>query len=215
MAMKTLLVTALCAIFGAVATAFIPSPVDRASTVLQAYSDPKTLPGVLLPLGFFDPLGFTNGASIDTVKRYREAELIHGRVSMLAVVGFLVGEQVTGYNPIFNREITGPAITHLKQLPVEVLAAMVIVIGTIEIDRAVVGFVEPDRASFPGLLRKSYEPGNVGFDPLCFRPKKPRELLVMQTKEISNGRLAMLAAAGIMLQEVVDGKGIVEHLQSM
>jgi hypothetical protein len=35
----------------------------------------------------------------------------------------------------------------------------------------------------------------------------------MQTKELQNGRLAMLAAAGFMAQELADGKGIFEHLQ--
>jgi hypothetical protein len=34
----------------------------------------------------------------------------------------------------------------------------------------------------------------------------------MQTKELQNGRLAMLAAAGFMAQELADGKGIFEHL---
>eukprot|EP00594_Rhizosolenia_setigera_P016948 CAMPEP_0178954354 /NCGR_PEP_ID=MMETSP0789-20121207/8938_1 /TAXON_ID=3005 /ORGANISM="Rhizosolenia setigera, Strain CCMP 1694" /LENGTH=37 /DNA_ID= /DNA_START= /DNA_END= /DNA_ORIENTATION= len=37
----------------------------------------------------------------------------------------------------------------------------------------------------------------------------------MQTKELQHGRLAMLAAAGFLAQEAVDGKGIIEHLQSM
>jgi len=36
----------------------------------------------------------------------------------------------------------------------------------------------------------------------------------MQTKELQNGRLAMLAAAGFLAQELVDGKGIVEHFSS-
>jgi uncharacterized protein YacL len=39
-------------------------------------------------------------------------------------------------------------------------------------------------------------------------------LKVIQTKELQNGRLAMLATAGFMAQELVDGKGILEHLQS-
>ena len=204
----------VCAILG-VAEAFAPSRTPTSSstsTSLKAYSDPKSLPGAILPLGFFDPLGFSD-CDIDTLKRYREAEIVHGRAGMLAVVGILVGEQVTGWNTLFNKEISGPAITHLKQLPVEVLALMVIIIGTIEIDRANVGFVEPDRAPFPGVLRKTYEPGNVGFDPLGLKPRRGSELYIMQTKEIQNGRLAMLAAAGMMAQETVDGQGILEHLQ--
>ena len=33
-----------------------------------------------------------------------------------------------------------------------------------------------------------------------------------RTKELQNGRLAMLAVAGIISQELIDGKGVWEHL---
>ncbi len=48
----------------------------------------------------------------------------------------------------------------------------------------------------PGLLREEYYPGDIGFDPLGLRPSDPAEA----TKELQNGRLAMLAAAGFMAQ---------------
>ena len=35
------------------------------------------LPGSLAPVGEFDPLGFTEGADLDKIKSYREAELQH------------------------------------------------------------------------------------------------------------------------------------------
>ena len=73
--------------------------------------------GALDPVGLFDPLGFAEKADDNTLKRYREAELTHGRVAMLAVVGFLVGEQVEGSSFLFDSQITGPAITHLAQVP--------------------------------------------------------------------------------------------------
>lgn len=34
----------------------------------------------------------------------------------------------------------------------------------------------------------------------------------MQAKEISNGRLAMIGTAGMLFQELVNGKGILENL---
>ena len=42
-------------------------------------------------------------------------------------------------------------------------------------------------------------------------PASEEEIIVMQTKELQHGRLAMLATAGMMAQELVDQKGIVEH----
>merc|ERR1711966_522467 len=44
------------------------------------------------------------------------------------------------------------------------------------------------------------------------RPDDQEELDIMITKELQHGRLAMLAAAGFLAQEAVDGKGILEHL---
>ena len=58
-------------------------------------------------------------------------------------------------------------------------------------------------------------PGDLKFDPLGLMPEDAEEFAIMQTKELQNGRLAMLAAAGFLAQEAVDGKGIIEHLQSM
>merc|ERR1712048_1515810 len=49
-------------------------------------------------------------------------------------------------------------------------------------------------------------PGDLGFDPLGLKPKKAEDLKVMQAKELNNGRLAMLASAGIIAQELVTGK---------
>lgn len=35
-----------------------------------------------------------------------------------------------------------------------------------------------------------------------------------RTKELNNGRLAMLAVAGFIAQEKIDGLGIIEHLRA-
>ena len=79
--------------------------------------------------------------------------------------------------------------------------------------RAEIGWVEPKNVPFdqPGQLRTEYIPGDIGFDPLNLRPEDPSEFDELATKELQNGRLAMLAAAGFMAQELADKKGIVEH----
>jgi Chlorophyll A-B binding protein len=166
-------------------------------------------------VGFFDPLGLAAKADANTLKRYREAELTHGRVAMLAAVGFLVGEQVEGSSFLFDAQITGPAITHLAQVPAPFWVLLTIAIGASEQKRATIGWVDPKDVPVdqPGLLRADYTPGDLGFDPLGLKPADPEEFKIMQTKELQNGRLAMLAAAGFMAQELTDGKGILEHFQ--
>ena len=59
-------------------------------------------------------------------------------------------------------------------------------------------------------LRDSYYPGDVGFDPLGLKPTDPKEFAEMQTKELQNGRLAMLGVAGMCAQELVNHKTIME-----
>ena len=67
-------------------------------------TDAKTLPGISQPFPeMFDPLNLLNNAtSIQEVRRWREAEITHGRVAMLASVGWLVGEYVADKNLLVN-----------------------------------------------------------------------------------------------------------------
>ena len=132
---------------------------------------------------------------------------------MLAAVGFLAGEAVEGSSFLFDAQVSGPAITHLSQVPVPFWMLLTICIGAAEQKRATIGWVEPENVPFdqPGLLRDGYTPGDIGFDPLGLKPTDPEEFELLQTKELQNGRLAMIAAAGFMAQELADGKGIIEH----
>mmetsp|Transcript_2379 Transcript_2379/g.3329 ORF Transcript_2379/g.3329 Transcript_2379/m.3329 type:complete len:211 (-) Transcript_2379:99-731(-) len=196
------------------ASAFGPFAPKKAAAPAAPVFTAESLPGVIEPTGFFDPLDFAAKADENTLRRYREAEVQHGRVGMLAVVGFLVGEKVEGTSFLWDASIKGPAITHLAQVPAEFWALLAIAIGAAETKRAEVGWVEPENVPFdqPGLLRDEYYPGDIGFDPLGLKPEDDAEFNEMVTKELQHGRLAMLAAAGCIAQELTDGKGIVEHL---
>ena len=66
-----------------------------------------------------------------------------------------------------------------------------------------------------GSLKSAYLPGDLKFDPLGLKPEGEEEFFIMQTKGLQHGRLVMLAAAGFLTQEAVDGKGIIEHFQSL
>merc|ERR1712238_196405 len=45
--------------------------------------------------------------------------------------------------------------------------------------------------------------GDIGFDPLGLKPSDAKEFADIQTKELQNGRLAMLAAIGMIVQEQI------------
>jgi len=199
------------------ASAFGPFSKAPAASFQPATALIDTLPGALAPVGFFDPLGFAAKATDGTVARYREAELAHGRVAMLAVIGFLVGEKVEGSSFLFDAQISGPAITHITQVPDGFWPVIIAFIGAAEASRAEIGWVDPADCPVdqPGLLKGDYTPGDLKFDPLGLKPEDEEEFMIMQTKELQHGRLAMLAAAGFLAQEAVDGKGIIEHFQSL
>jgi hypothetical protein len=175
------------------------------------------LPGSLAPVGDFDPLGLATGKDLGTMKKYREAELQHGRVAMLAVIGMLVTEEPIEYHPLFeayNKDI-GPSIRHLDEVRAvspfffEILG---IIIGSLELNRALQGWKAPgDNARFQDL-NDDYYPGDVGFDPLGLKPSDPAEFEAIATKELQNGRLAMLGAAGIIAQELTNGEEIFVYL---
>ena len=170
------------------------------------------LPGSLDPVGEFDPLGISKTTSLVQMKQYREAETTHGRVAMLAVIGFLVTEAPVGYHPLFDnaaRDI-GPAIRHLDEVRVtapfffEILA---LVIGAAEVGRALKGWEEPGNAE-ELILKADYYPGDIDFDPLGLKPDNWEEFSEMSTKELQHGRLAMLGISGIVAQELINGKEI-------
>lgn len=158
------------------------------------------------PCGDFDPAGFLNDKDANTIKRYREAEVTHGRVCMLASVGLIVNEN---FNPLFDGKITGPAINQFQQVPFPFWFALLGAVGAAELRRARIGWVNPvGENTEPGsnnlfTLNEDYTPGDIGYDPLGLKPTDAAELREMQNKELNNGRLAMIATAGMMVQELI------------
>ena len=160
------------------------------------------LPGSLAPVKNFDPFNLLDGKTFDQVRTWREAELAHARVGMLAAAGFLVQEK---FHPLFSGD-GGPAIKQIPALPPTMWFLMTLGIGICEAYRVQVGWSNPNEPDHVfQKLRASYVPGDIGWDPLGLKPEDPEEFKIMQTKELQNGRLAMLAAAGFMAQEAVTG----------
>lgn len=176
------------------------------------------LAGATAPFNGFDPIGFAKGPE-KIVRYFRESELMHCRVGMLAAAGFLVQES---FHPLFDGAIVGPAIEHIPQTPPWFWGILLAGVGAAETYRIDVAYVSPQEASSiddPNTpenessgwsnensftLKPTYTPGDLGFDPLGLKPKDAAGLVAMQEKELNNGRLAMLAAAGFLAQETVN-----------
>jgi len=204
MSLAIVTTTALSA-FSPLGKARAPTPkLQQAATATTATTEfCYGLPGNIAPAGDFDPANLLEGASKEQVYRYREAELTHGRVGMLAAAGFLVQEN---FHPLFSAD-GGPAIEQIPNLPPALWFIMTLGIGICETLRIQKGWANPyESMDNVQALKPDYYPGDLGFDPLGLKPTDPVEFKRMQERELSHGRLAMLAAAGFMAQEAVTGK---------
>ncbi|KAF6263948.1 chloroplast LI818 protein [Scenedesmus sp. NREL 46B-D3] len=187
---------------------------------MSGYEYAKTLPGISQPFpDMFDPAGFASQAKVSEIRRWRESEIVHGRVAMLAALGFIVQEQLEDIPAFLNADghITGPAIYQFQQ--VEARGAvfwepLLLAIGLAESYRVALGWATPVGNGFNSLKgADEYELGNLGFDPLNLGPKDdPAAWKEMQTKELNNGRLAMIAIAAFTVEELVSHQEIFKHL---
>ena len=178
--------------------------------------NPTGLVGTVAPTGYFDPFGIAVGKDAATLRKYREAEIKHGRICMLASVGLLTQEILK--NPL---GIDGPAIYHFQAVDDAFPEFWVIVLTLMAfVEAAIIAKVWEPRSVTKNLkrtanIRDDVEPGDYGWDPLGWYPSDPVEQSIIKTKELQNGRLAMLGVAGIVAQELVDGKEILCHFQKV
>ncbi|CAB1118535.1 LHCP [Ectocarpus sp. CCAP 1310/34] len=169
-----------------------------------------TLPGA--PFGdgkIFDPLNLSDGADPAEIKKWREAEIKHGRVAMLASLGVIVAEQ---YHPLFmGPDYIGPAVDHFQEITAqypEFWVFSLLGMAFIEYNTITTAFDTPSAVTGEGGLKEDYSPGDLGFDPLNLKPDDEEALDVMKTKELNNGRLAMIGIAGMLVQELVNPANI-------
>jgi hypothetical protein len=162
--------------------------------------------GESAPLGFFDPLGLSKGKDAATMKKWREAELKHGRVAMLAAVGMTIQEQFHPFFGLGDVDVGG-AFQHFQEVEAvapRFAALLVFVIGFIEGNQILTAW-QPSEDVKPGEvagLRPDYLTGDFGLDPLGVT-KDPEAFKEMRTKELNNGRLAMIAVLGIWAEELL------------
>ena len=146
--------------------------------------DGASLPGAIAPLGYFDPLGLSG--SQERFDKFRAAEVKHGRVAMLAIMGAFAGHWAT--------PLGAPAGIAGFQDPIGAKGCVALTFFC--------AFLETG----PWADAFAKEPGNFG-DPCDFAEIfGVEDMKEMQTKELSNGRLAMMATIGMCVQESVFGE---------
>ena len=179
----------------AVASAFVSRAARPAAGALKMSA--KDMPGVTAPLGFFDPLGLSSKADAKTLSKYRESELKHGRVAMLAVLGYLGAER---WHPLYDGKLSGNGLEALSQVPT---------LGWVQIVAfcAIIEYTQWNAAKSP-----SYKAGDLyGFNALYSDDKDP-SWVDFQNREINNGRAAMFGILGELAHSAITGKGAIELL---
>jgi len=183
--------SALRSVFN-VKTARKNTTVMKAGNWLPGSETPAYLENLPASYGF-DPLGLSKEAS--SLTRFRESEVIHGRWAMLGAAGCL-GVEVLGYGNWYDAPlplVNGGQATYFG-------ATVPFDLGTLAaVEFALMAGVESMRGG--AETEKRVYPGGA-FDPMGMSKGNLEEL---KTKEIKNGRLAMVAMLGFIAQHAATG----------
>merc|ERR1740129_2150982 len=159
------------------------------------------LPGDQAPLGLWDPLGFAKDGDVEKFKKRREVEIKHGRVSMIATIGYIVPEYVKfpGYlspSEGIAFEDVPNGLAALSKVPAVGWAQIVGFVGFLEL-------VYNQPYGEPGNYGKGYFGlGSIGVSSSIEDIDKRSEKLSV---ELANGRLAMMAIIGMFFQDGLTG----------
>merc|ERR1711988_1828453 len=154
----------------------------------------------------FDPLGLASRADAGEFNKWREAELKHGRVAMLAVPGFFIAED---FHPLFPNLPGDEASIDAMQDTLEtgrelpILAAFILGIAAFE-SLSFPNYEKPTSftpwqapaenfAGRSGAYKADATPGaSFPRGPWTEDKLEPFEFIQKQNAELNNGRLAMI-----------------------
>eukprot|EP00897_Mesotaenium_endlicherianum_P002129 jgi/Mesen1/1944/ME000146S01019 len=201
---------------GAAKTVNSVAPVSNGSRVFMRASS-SWLPGEPRPSYLdgsapgdygFDPLRL--GEVPSNLERHREAEIIHCRWAMLAVPGVLIPEAL-GYGNWVAAQDWAAKGGNASYLGVAVPWGQLPII--LAVNAAAIAFAEAKRSQEQDPERRKY-PGGP-FDPLNFAKGDAAKLDELKTKELNNGRLALVAFLGFCVQAAVyPGTGPLDNLSA-
>lgn len=146
--------------------------------------------------GFLQPPSWEETPGIPTIYWMREAELKNGRVAMLAVVGWIATDFGLRFpfEQFSTDSIPSAYLAHNTLVQQGAMTVLLLAIGLVEFCTGAV-LVEVSKGEI-----EDREPGDYKFDGGFFNGKDEKFVHDMKTKEVNNGRLAMLAFGGIATQ---------------
>ncbi|CAJ1933680.1 unnamed protein product [Cylindrotheca closterium] len=191
------------------ASSFATEPLlPTMSKAIPYLQRPAALDGSLAGDVGFDPIGFSKTKA--DLMNYREAEIKHARLAMLAAAGWPLSElfdakiaSTLGLSPVVDATDRAPSILNGGLGKISPIYWLVCIIGAGAIDLA--GIAAKNKSKGDWL------PGDYGFDPLGLYPKDAAGQERMQLTEIKNGRLAMIAITAFAVQEAVSHVGVVDE----
>jgi hypothetical protein len=145
--------------------------------------------------GFIQPPSWEETSGVDTLYWMREAELKHGRITMMAVTGWVavdMGFRFPGAGETYT-SIPSSYLAHNTLVDQGTMGFMLLAVGFVEVVCGAVlvqvskGEVERDAGDFK-------------FGNKYLEGKSDEFVKDMKTKEINNARLSMLAFSGIATQ---------------
>mmetsp|Transcript_47122 Transcript_47122/g.91962 ORF Transcript_47122/g.91962 Transcript_47122/m.91962 type:complete len:331 (+) Transcript_47122:50-1042(+) len=168
---------------------------------------PSVLDGSMAGDVGFDPLGFAK-SQMD-LNTYREAEIKHARLAMLAAAGWPISElfdkkiaSLFNLPPVLDASNRVPSVLNggMEKISLKYWGACLALAAVIDVYQ-----------TFFLSSRKEYSPGDLGFDPFGLYPKDEKGRKRMQTAEIKNGRLAMIAITAFAAQEFVTHVAVIDE----
>ena len=173
----------------------------QARTNVALNAKVEDMPGVTAPFGLYDPLKLATLGSESTLAWFRAAELKHSRVAMLATTGYLVQAAGIHFPGMLSSDVSFESLSTMKPLdawdavPEGGKQQIYFTILLAEIITECKGVHYTKGGDLPTIV----------FPPIDFSSVNADDLKVKQSRELNNGRLAMIAIMSFVAAANIPG----------